>query len=150
MRRLLKMLPLLILTSWFFLSTSSLAAGANLPPISCRRIPPGWTTDESGYFFTEEQLTEFATAAFTYEAESAAWRKAYWELDQKYKRMLSDFDSRLDVISARHEETIAAYGKELSKARRREHLPGIGFFVGPVYNGSDVELGAGIGLVWKM
>ena len=95
-------------------------------------------------------MTELATAAFTYEAESAAWQTAYWELDRKYKRTLSDFDSRLDSISARHEETVAAYEKELSKARRREHLPGIGFFVGPVYNGNDFELGAGIGLVWKM
>jgi hypothetical protein len=93
---------------------------------------------------------EFTTAAYTYEAESLAWQKAYWELDEKYKQTLAVFDARLDAIGEKHEAAVASYERELVKAKRRERLPGVGLFLGPVYNGSDIELGVGVGLVWKM
>jgi hypothetical protein len=118
--------------------------------INLQRVPPGWTAPTSGYFFDEFSLAEFTTAALTYEAESLAWQRAYWELNEKYKQTLATFDTRLKVIGEKHDAAVTAYERELTKARRRERLPGIGLFLGPVYNGSDIGLGVGIGLVWKM
>jgi hypothetical protein len=123
-------------------------------------VPPGWTSDASGYFFTEFQLVEFATAAFTYEEEAVRWEAAYWELNSKFKAALADFDRRLIDVSERHESAVSALEKEhesvvstlekeIVKTRRRERLPGIGFFAGPAYNGERFELAAGIGLAWK-
>jgi hypothetical protein len=128
----------------------SLSADGASIQINLHRVPPGWAAPTSGYFFDEAALVEFTTAAFTYEAESLAWQKAYWELDEKYKQTLAAFDTRLDIIGKKHEAAVGSYERELAKARRRERLPGIGFFLGPAYNGRCIELGAGIGLVWKM
>ena len=118
--------------------------------INLQRVPPGWTAPTSGYFFDEFSLAEFTTAALTYEAESLAWQKAYWELYEKYKQTLATFGARLNTISEKHNNAVAAYERELAKARRRERLPGIGLFLGPVYNGSNIGLGVGVGIVWKM
>jgi hypothetical protein len=113
-------------------------------------VPPGWAAPTSGYFFEEAALAEFATAAFTYEAESLAWQRAYWELDGRHRKALSDFDARLGVVAERHGAAVDAYEKEMSKARRRERLPGLGVFAGVGYGGDGVEPVIGVGLVWKL
>jgi outer membrane receptor for monomeric catechols len=127
---------------------SSFAAGASIQA-NLLRVPPGWVAPTSGYFFEEAALVEFATAAFTYEAENETWQSAYWELDGKYKKSLSDFERRLDVISEKHNEERAQWKLDLAKAKRRGHLPGIGFFAGAGYTGSGIEPVIGFGLVWK-
>jgi hypothetical protein len=93
---------------------------------------------------------EFATAAFTYEAEADAWERAYWELDDKFKRSLSSADLRLTDISAKHNAAGEAWKRELAKAKRREHMPGLGIFIGAGHTGSGVEPVIGIGLTWKV
>jgi hypothetical protein len=95
-------------------------------------------------------MVEFATAAFSYEAESLAWQRAYWELDGKYRDTLDGFEKRLAVIGEKHDGTVAAYEKELAKARRRERLPSFGVFAGAGYSGGGVGPVIGVGVVWKI
>jgi hypothetical protein len=93
---------------------------------------------------------EFTTAAFTYEAESGAWERAYWELDGKFKDALSGFDIHLKNIDDKHREAISDWERELRKSKRREHLPGFGVFAGAGYAGGSIEITYGVGLVWKI
>ena len=133
-----------------FLLMNSSVVGATLQKIELRRVPPGWTSIESGYFFTEKALVEFAEAAFTYEATAIAWENAYWELDKKFKDTLIDFDGRLDSITKEHENSINDYKRELKKANARKYRPTLGFFIGGGYNGNTFDKTAGFGLIFPV
>lgn len=123
-----------------------------------RRVPPGWTTDRYGYFFDEAAMVEFATAAFTYEAEAAAWETAYWELDSKFAAFVTSADLHVKSIEAKYDvnqqtwkERESALEKSLKRAQRRASLPGLGVFAGyGAGSGGSPGFTVGVGLIWRI
>jgi hypothetical protein len=83
------------------------------------------------YLIDEAILREFATAAFTYEAESSLWESAYRELSAEYIRTLGILDSRINALPA--------------KPPKQRNF-GVGIFTGVDSGGFTV----GVGLVWKI
>lgn len=153
----------MILTASLFLSTSLSADGANIK-IDLRRVPPGWVADKSGYFMDETTMVEFASAAFTYEAELKAWETAYWELDSKFASFIASSDLRIkslddhiNILDMQYDQSKAEWEKResqlekaLTKAKRRASLPGLGLFAGYGGNGGNFGFTVGVGLVWRV
>jgi hypothetical protein len=119
---------------------------AEAPEIRLIRVPPGWTTDEEGYFLNAEALSNLTAAAKTYRLERDTWEAAYLELGEKSTKYAEDMRRSLAELRVQLEDERAAWKAELRKAKG----PGLGVFAGMGYTGSGFEAVAGVGLVWRV
>jgi hypothetical protein len=120
--------------------------GAEAPEIILRRVPPGWTTEEEGYFLNAEALSSLTAAAKTYRLERDAWESAYYDLAGKSEEYASDMKRSIAELRDRLDDERAAWKAELRKAKGA----GIGLFAGAGYTGSEVKAVIGVGFVLKI
>jgi hypothetical protein len=120
--------------------------GAEAPEIVLRRVPPGWTTEEEGYFLNAEALSNLTAAAKTYRLERDAWEKAYRELNERSEAYASYMRRSLSDLETQIQKERDSWKSSLRKARG----PGIGIFGGVGYTGSGFEPVIGVGVVWRV
>jgi hypothetical protein len=120
--------------------------GAEAPEIVLRRVPPGWTTEEEGYFLNAGALSSLTAAAKTYRLERDAWETAYRELSDKSGKYAADMKKSLAELRGQIDDERAAWKASLRRARS----PGVGAFAGVGYTGSGYEAVVGIGVVWRL
>jgi hypothetical protein len=137
---------LLTLTVSLALLWTRYGYGAEAPEIVLRRVPPGWTTDEEGYFLNAEALSSLTAAAKTYRMERDAWEKAYHEQSERSEAYAASVRQSLADLKTQLERERNAWKSELRKAKS----PGIGIFGGAGYTGSGFEAVVGVGAVWKI
>ena len=112
-----------------------------------QRVPPGWAATEPGYFMADDAMREFATAAFTYEAESLLWQKAYHELSEQARARALALQGELSALRRDLDLERAQWRGALRKARS----PGFGVFAGVGYSaGGEINAVVGVGVVWKI
>ena len=109
-------------------------------------MPPGYTTDEEGYFLNAEALSNLAAASKTYRLERDEWEKAYKELNSKAISDQQKLQLQLNELKTDLENERAKWRAEVSRARS----PGVGVFLGYGYNGHSFEPSIGVGLVFKV
>ena len=116
------------------------------PDVVLKRVPPGWTAQDEGYFLNAEALSSLAGAAKTYRLERDEWQKSYNELsDQSIKAQRA-----LQAQLAELRRDLDGERDSWRAAVRRARSPSVGVFGGVGYAGSGFEPVIGIGLVWKI
>jgi hypothetical protein len=137
---------LLALTALLMLLWVRSSYGAEAPEVVLKRVPPGWTAEEEGYYLNTEALSSLTAASKTYRLERDAWMKAYYELSDKSESFRGSVETQIKELRRQLDEERSAWKSSLRKARS----PGFGVFAGAGYAGGEVEVVVGMGLVWRL
>lgn len=115
--------------------------------IDFRNVPSGYTTEEIGYWASDNTGRTILTALRTYKSEAKHWASAYEELKVEHNVFIKNTELLTEEVAKRIVDERKEWKKEVRKAKR----PGLGVFAGPAYcaNGS-FQLAVGVGLVWKL
>jgi hypothetical protein len=108
-----------------------------------------------GYFFDNETMIDFASAAFTAEAEADVWKSAYAKLKEDMENQLdmqiqiaTRLSSDLRDLSSKFNAERTNYEKLLRKSK----MPGLGIYAGYglSYPSNNLEFNVGVGLVFRV
>jgi len=137
---------------------ASTAASASEPdtaaPADVRHVQKGWTTDVTGYFFTEEAGRDTLEALIILRSERDTYRAAVDDIVGEVRESNALISKQVEELKAAQAEEREAWEaalkaeekkhrQELAKAKR----PGIGIFGGISFSGEAV---IGVGLVWRI
>jgi hypothetical protein len=122
------------------------SCGAEAPEIILRRVPPGWTSEQEGYFLNAEALSNLTAAAKTYRLERDAWENAYHDLSEKSEKYAAGMKKSLADLRGQIDEERKGWKSAVRRAKR----PGFGAFAGVGHTGSGFEVVVGVGVVWRL